>query len=248
MAKLQPQTAILRLERMAQQLILDILPSAGPTLQNMVPGGNEALIAAVEQLQPGHTLYAWGPDGSGRSHLLRGACTAYNGTYVQTDRADTILLALLESIVPGHGLGCVAVDDVHRLDDSGLSALFGLYNRWRELAASQDAFRLLVASDRAPLQMPCREDVRTRLGWGAVYRLEPLSDGAKFDALMHHAKQHGMPLSEDVLRWLLTHGSRDIRVLFATLDALDRYALANHRALTLPLLKTMLANDPAQQI
>jgi len=248
MAKLQPQNDILRLERMAQQLILDILPSADPTLQNMVPGGNGALIAAVEQLQPGHTLYAWGPDGSGRSHLLRATSAAYDGVYVQSERAQTILAGLVESIVPGHGLGCVAVDDVHRLSDSGLSGLFGLYNRWRELAGGQDAFRLLVAGDRAPLQMPCREDVRTRLGWGAVYRLEPLSDTAKFDALMHYAKQRGMPLSEDVLRWLLTHGSRDIRVLFAMLDALDRYALANHRALTLPLLKTMLANDPAQRI
>jgi len=233
---------------MAQQLILDILPSADPTLQNMVPGGNGVLIAAVEQLQPGLTLYAWGPDGSGRSHLLRGACATHGGVYIQTEGAQTVLAAVLESIVPGHGLGCVAVDDVHRLNDSGLSGLFGLYNLWRELAGGQDAFRLLVAGDRAPLQMPCREDVRTRLGWGAVFRLEPLSDAAKFDALRHYAKQRGMPLSEDVLRWLLTHGSRDIRVLFAMLDALDRYALANHRALTLPLLKTMLANDPAQKI
>ncbi|HEY7803904.1 MAG TPA: DnaA/Hda family protein, partial [Orrella sp.] len=227
MAKLQPQIAILRLERMAQQLILDILPSPDPTLQNMVPGGNGALIAAIQTLLPGHTLYAWGPDGSGRTHLLRASCAFHGGIYIDTNAATHNIQALIESMVAGHGIACVAVDDVQTLDDSGLAALFGLYNRWRECAGGADAFRLLVAGDRAPLQMPCREDVRTRLGWGAVYRLEPLSDDEKFDALMHHAKARGMPLSEDVLRWLLTHGSRDIRALFAALDALDRYALAN---------------------
>jgi DnaA family protein len=247
MMKLHQQTAILRLERMAQQLILDILPSTDPTLQNMVPGGNGALIAAVDRLSPGQTLYVWGPDGSGRSHLLRAAASHHHGHYIEPGTDEQLLVDFTEALATGHGHHCVAVDDIHLLGDLGLAALFGLYNRWRQWADGPDAFSLLVAGDRAPLQMTCREDVRSRLGWGAVYRLEPLSDAEKVDALTHHAKQLGMPLSDDVVRWLLTHGSRDIRALFAVLDALDRYALANHRALTLPLLKTMLASESANR-
>ena len=242
-ALLFPLTAILRLERMAQQLILDILPSAEPTFTNMVPGDNAAAVAAAQRLKAASTVFIWGPDGSGRSHLLKACANLHRGVYIgkPSHGAKAIANLLDHQTMPP----CVAVDDVHHLDEPALSALFGLYNRWRELAGSHEAFSLIVAADRAPLQMNCREDVRTRLGWGAVYRLEPLSDDDKFCALVRYAQDRAMPLAEDVLRWLLTHGSRDIRALFAVLDALDRYALSNHRPLTLPLLKSMMAQEPS---
>ena len=237
-----PKTDILRLERMAQQLILDILPAAEPTFDNMVLGANVAAVAAAQDLQPGQSIYIWGPEASGRSHLLRASTEWFDGVYIGAEHAAATMIDLLDqSSMPA----IVTVDDVHKLDHAGLGALFGLYNRWREQSADTLAFRLITAGDRAPLQMQCREDVRTRLGWGAVFRIEPLSDHEKYDALMQYAQARGMPLSADVLRWLLVHGSRDIRVLFAVLDALDRYALANHRPLTLPLLKSMMANQPS---
>ncbi|MCD8503762.1 MAG: DnaA regulatory inactivator Hda [Burkholderiaceae bacterium] len=230
---------------MAQQLILDILPSSEPTFDNMVPGANAAALAAAHNLTAGSTLYVWGPDGSGRSHLLRACANRYEGAYIDANASVASPADAMAALLDAPNMPrCVAVDDIHRLDEPALAAVFGLYNRWREFAASQEAFRLIVAGDRAPLQMPIREDVRTRLGWGAVYRLEPLTDEDKFAALIGYAHERGMPLSEDVLRWLLVHGSRDIRALFAMLDALDRFALANHRPLTLPLLKSMMAQKP----
>jgi DnaA family protein len=45
-----------------------------------------------------------------------------------------------------------------------------------------------------------------------------------------------------VLDWTLTHYSRDIRQLFALVDALDRYSLSKHRSVTVPLLRLMLAD------
>lgn len=233
---------------MAQQLILDILPSAEPTFDNMVPGANGAAIAAARHLKAGETIYVWGPDGSGRSHLARACANKHGGAYINaTSDSQTIARELFELLELESMPSCVAIDDIHRLAEPALSAVFGLYNRWREVSGDQDAFSLVVVGDRAPLQMSCREDLRTRLGWGAVYRLEPLSDDDKLVALAGYAQARDMPLSEDVLRWLLTHGSRDIRALFAVLEALDRYALANHRPLTLPLLKSMMAQEPLNQ-
>lgn len=229
---------------MAQQLILDILPSAEPTFDNMVPGANPAALSAAQNLNAGSTLYVWGPDGSGRSHLLKACAKHHGGVYADADPGAPASAVAISNLLEGSVMPpCVAIDDIHRLDEPALAAVFGLYNRWREQSSSQEAFSLIISGDRAPLQMPIREDVRTRLGWGAVYRLEPLSDDDKFAALIGYARDRGMPLSEDVLRWLLIHGSRDIRALFATLDALDRYALANHRPLTLPLLKSMMAQE-----
>lgn len=230
---------------MAQQLILDILPSAEPTFDNMVPGANSAVLAAARDLNPVSPMYVWGPDGSGRTHLLKACARYHGGVYFDAQSGSSSTSGAVATLLDSAAMpACVAVDDIHREDQTMLAAVFALYNRWRELSSSEEAFSLIVSGDRAPLQMPIREDVRTRLGWGAVYRLEPLSDDDKFAALIGYAEQRGMPLSEDVLRWLLVHGSRDIRALFATLDALDRYALANHRPLTLPLLKSMMAQEP----
>lgn len=236
-----PQTAILRLERMAQQLILDILPPAQASFQNMVPGANEAVIAAAQALLGGQTMYVWGADGSGRSHLLSACAVHHGGIHVRGPKSTSELSDLLSlSQLPP----LVAVDDVHKLDDAGRTALFGLYNRWREWASGSQGFCLIAAGDCAPLQMRCREDLRTRLGWGAVYRLQALSDEQKREALEQYAKAQAIPMSAEVLQWLLTHGSRDIRALFAIIEALDRYALAHHRPLTLPLLKSMMATQP----
>jgi len=240
-AVFQPESSFYDV-RMAQQLILDILPPPNPAFDNLIPGQNGAAIEAARRLALGKSLYIWGPDGSGRSHLLQACARAHPaGIYVSADQSLPRLAALLDRDEPQMGL--VAIDDVHRLSDAALAAVFSLYNRWREQAAGSGAFSLIVAGDRAPLQMPLREDLRTRLGWGLVYRLWPLSDQEKSDALSAFAARSGMPLSSEVIRWLLTHGSRDIGSLFAWVDALDRYALAQHRSLTLPLLRSMLAHN-----
>lgn len=223
---------------MAQQLILDILPPPAPTLANMVVGENAAVIAAAQSLQLGQTLYIWGSPGSGRSHLLKATAHYHEGIYLPSDQLITAQHWLDQDKPMA---ACVAIDDVQNLDAEGLALLFRLYNRWREDASDTRAFRLIVAGHCAPLQIQWREDLRTRLGWGSVYRLMALSDTEKFAALMSHALERGMPLSEEVVRWLLVHGSRDTRTLFGWLDALDKYALAQHRPLTLPLLKSLLA-------
>ncbi|WP_262358528.1 HdaA/DnaA family protein, partial [Bordetella pertussis] len=117
----------------------------------------------------------------------------------------------------------VAVDDVHRM-----------------------AFALAVSGDRAPMSLPLREDLRTRLGWDLVFRLDPLSDADKLAALTAQAAERGLQLAPEVINWMLTHHERDIRKLAALLDALDRYSLATGRPITIPLLRAMLA-DPHSQ-
>jgi len=50
-------------------------------------------------------------------------------------------------------------------------------------------------------------------------------------------------LAADVLNWILTRCSRDMRALTGLLDALDRYSLTEQRPISTALLRTML-NDP----
>ena len=56
---------------MSRQLLLEIIPAPGPTLDNTIVGSNTAAIEAASGLAPGRALYLWGPPGAGRTHILR---------------------------------------------------------------------------------------------------------------------------------------------------------------------------------
>lgn len=226
---------------MTQQLLLDILPGNPPTLDGFIHGANASAHQAVCTLAAGRALYLWGGPGCGRSHLLRASTAPAACHYVEAAQAARRLpaLALDENLV----LQRVAVDDVDQLDASGQAALFALFNRWRTAGAGPAGFAILCAGPCAPRALGLREDLRTRLAWDLVFRLEQLSDAQRLQALRERAQQRGLTLSDELLRWILTHRARDMGQLTALIDALDRYSLARHRPITLPLLKELLS-DP----
>ena len=215
-----------------RQLILELLPEAAPSLDNFVAGGNgEALAGLARWLSPENrepSVYVWGETSAGKSHLLR-ACGA---TYHDAEAAPTLTCADAEH--PFH-----AVDNVQALDAEGQIALFNLFNRLRATGG-----RLLTAGDQPPLQLRLREDLRTRLGSGLIYRLQPLTDDEKLAALRTQAAARGMRLSDDALAYLISRAPRDMRSLCALLAALDHYSLEHKRAITVPLLREVLHAAP----
>ena len=227
---------------MTQQLILDLPAIPNPSLSSFVEGRNAAALDALRQLQPGRALYLWGPNGCGRSHLLRALCAEAPGLYL--DANTDVARYAPPSPDDAAPLRLIAIDDIHCLNEARQAALFSLYNRWREAAGGAHAFALLLAGDQSPMGMPIREDLRTRLGWDLVFRLEQLSDEDRATAMAGQAQQRGLRLGPEVVSWILTHYSRDMSQLTALIDALDRYSLARHRAITLPLLRELLANEP----
>lgn|SRR5690625_639093 len=224
---------------MTQQLILDIFPPSPQTLDNYIPGENAAAVDALRNCRPGRAVYLWGPSGAGRSHLLRAVSNHADGAYFSAEQDLAGLAALTDADVMAQRL--VAVDDVDQLDEHGQSLLFRLYNRWRESGSGKNAFALVVAGDRAPMAAALREDLRTRLGWDLSFRLHLLSDDDRARALQRQAQDRGLALAPEVINWLLTYYSRDMGHLSALLNALDRYSLERKRAITVPLLKELLA-------
>jgi len=221
-----------------QQLLLNLQDDATPSLDNFVVGANAQAVQALRACTPGRALYLWGPPGVGRSHLLRALGTRPRAHYSNAGMPATALQRLATDETQAYI--CVAVDEVERLGMAAQAALFALYNHWRAVAATRQAFFLVVAGDRAPRAMSLREDLRTRLGWDLVFRLEPLSDQDRIQALQARVAQRALSLPVEVLQWLLTYYSRDMRHLSAVVDALDRYSLQTLRPITLPLLKTVL--------
>ena len=104
----------------------------------------------------------------------------------------------------------------------------------------------MAAAGRVPpVDLPLREDLRTRLGWGHVFALQPLDEAAARATLRREADRRGIFLSDDVMDHLLTRFPRDLSHLMGLLDRLDAFALSRSRAVTVPLLKLMLTEEGA---
>lgn len=213
-----------------RQLLLDLLPETPPSLDNFVPGGNgETLAALTAWLAGGHgesSLLLWGEPGSGKSHLLLASGFCYRDARQDPD------LAGLEELPEN-----LAVDHVEALSAAGQIALFNAFNRIRAARG-----RLLTAAAQAPAHLALRDDLRTRLGYGLIYRLLPLSDAEKAAAIQHQAAERAMKFPREALDYLLRHAPRDMRALSALVVALDHYSLEQKRPITLPLLREVLAS------
>ena len=215
-----------------RQLILDLLPASPPSLDNYVAGGNGETLAALTHWLAGAaqetSFCLWGEAGCGRSHLLLASGFRY---------IDAALDPALDSAPDDDQL---AIDNVGALDATGQIALFNHFNRLR-----RDGGRLLTAAPQPPAHLSVREDLRTRLGSGLIYRLQVLSDDEKAAALAAQARERALKLPPDGIAYLLRHAPRDMRTLSAFIVALDRFTLENKRAVTLPLLRELLSRNTA---
>jgi len=218
----------------ARQLPLPLTIPPDPTLENFVAGSNVELLERLRAAAAGTTdesvIFLWGEPGSGRTHLLRGvAAAAGEAAYLPAD-AD------YASAVDRR---LIAVDDVDRLDDARQIALFGIINHARESGGV-----VVAAGPVPPAQLALREDLKTRLGWGLVYRVQPLSDEDKATHLHAEAGRRGLRLPDEVVDYLLSRAPRDLRSLLGVLDQLDRQSLSRQRPITVPLLRELLNDTP----
>jgi DnaA family protein len=229
-----------------RQLTLDLGTPPPATFDNFFAAGNHELVTRLRELESAlaagpvadRTFYVWGEPGSGRSHLLHALAHDANGRACFLNPQ-----APLAAFTFDPAITLYAVDDCERLSGAQQIALFNLFNEVRAHPSSA----LVATGNVAPLGLSVREDLRTRLGWGLVFQLAPLLDEGKAAVLKHAARERGIALADDVPAYLLTHFRRDMPSLMTLLDELDRFSLEQKRAVTLPLLRVMLAarEEPA---
>jgi DnaA family protein len=196
-----------------RQLALPISPPPEPTLDNFVPGANTELLVRLRDLAAGEL--------------------AESVLYLWGEPGSGRSHLLAASARPG----LTVADDVQGLDEPRQIALFNAIN-----AARDSGGAVLAAGNAPPAQLALREDLRSRLAWGLVYQVKPLTDAQKALSLHGEAARRGLKLSDEVVWYLLTHVRRDLHSLAGLLDQLDRTSLEQRRAVTLPLVRELIRN------
>jgi DnaA family protein len=210
---------------------------AAPTLSfdNFLPGANSAVLAHLHALQAGAPpVFLWGPQGSGKTHLLRALGLSWQQRGGQVGWYD--MHAPLPWIV-NENQSLLLLDDCDRFDVDRQQAAFALFVEAATLGLS-----IVATGALPPIDLTLREDLRTRLAWGLIFNLQPLGDAEMRAALRREADRRGIFLSDDVMDYLLTRFARDLKNLMRLLDQLDEFALSHKRGVTVPLLKQMLAD------
>ncbi len=228
------------------QLPLGIRLRDDATFANFYPGANAAALGYVERIcspEAGWSdelIYVWGNAGVGRSHLLQAACLRVEqrgelAIYLPLADVAEYGPALLDNLEQSE---LVCLDDLDAVagDPVWEEALFHLFNRLRDSGR-----RLLLAADASPREITVQlADLKSRLSLSLVFQLQELSDEDKLRALQLRASRRGLSLPDDVGRFILTRGVRNMSALFDLLDRLDQASLQAQRKLTIPFLKQTL--------
>ncbi len=224
-----------------EQIPLAIGPESLPTFGNYHAGVNGPALDHLRSLNlPAPPVYLWGGGGCGKTHLLQALaarCQAAGQQLAWFDAADPLPWTL----VPGWSI--VIVDRCEALGDAAQHAAFALFED-----AAAHGVQWLAAGRLPPVDLPLRDDLRTRLSWGHVFALQPLPDTETRAALRREADRRGIFLSDEVMAFLLTRLDRDLGHLMRLLDQLDRYGLAKARRITVPLVRQMLIEEGAQEM
>lgn len=234
---------------MSDQLPLQIGLRPGTTLDGFAVGDNAQLLAALRATVAGtgeRFLFLAGPAGSGRTHLLAGACNlgaAHRLRCAYLPLGDPAGLApdILEGL---DGLDLVCLDDVDGVAGrhDWEEGLFALFNGLRDGHGA-----LIVAAAQGPASLPLTlPDLRSRLSWGLTLTVRPLRDAQLCAALDAAAAARGLRLGDGVARFLVERCPRDLPSLLAVLDRLDEASLAAKRPLTLPFVRARLGDESAR--
>ncbi len=227
-----------------KQLALDIGLAPVPTLENFVSVGNEAALEHLKlwvgnpRRSPVPTCL-WGEGGSGKTHLLRAVRQALQDGGARVGWLDA---SILHPVDYDDAWEAVILDDVQLYTAEQQAAAFNWFVN-AQTPAHGPARWVLAAADRPPADLQLREDLRTRLGWGHVFQLHALGEAERRSVLRRAADERGVFLGDEVMDFMLNRFSRDLSSLMMLLDQLDGYALRTQRAITIPLIKSMLENE-----
>ncbi len=229
-----------------KQIPLDVQLADYAVFDTWLAGDNGALVHALKQAATVQTFtlcWLWGAPETGKTHLLQ-ACVneAHNNNfrtaYLPVGPGSELEPAIVENMGDIDVICIDAVDMVAGHEDWE-KAIFGLFESVR-----QSGSRLIMAAEKSPLHCAFSlPDLVSRFSIGATFRLHPLSSEDKIKAMQLRARWLGLELPDEVAHFLFSRVARGNHFLFDMLERLDKKALTEQKRLTIPFVRSFLADD-----
>jgi chromosomal replication initiator protein len=230
------------------QLIFDFPVIPRFSFDNFVVcGGNSTAYRFAQKLATDaaeNLLYIYGPEGSGKTHLLTALANSVNGKYFSFRDADTLYCGGDDSEGSSRlrdhfeGAEALVLDDLHLLPDrqEARVELWELFN-----AYYTSGKKIAIAGLGAPKELPHLDGhLTSRLLWGLVARIDVSDDGSRRMILKKLAEDRHAILPDDVIDQMLLTVRRDIPSLVWALENINRFSISTKRKITLRLAKEAL--------
>jgi DnaA-homolog protein len=221
----------------APQIPFELFEAEPPSFENFLVDRNEEVVTRLYAAATGQQRFGvtslWGGRSAGKTHLLKSFFSVVNA---QNKRA-IVLTAHVDTLdSPFSDFDAVLADDVDRFDREHQAWLFNAFNH-----VVPRGGLVLTTGATPPALWPIREDLRTRLASGLVFEVLPVAHEALPKLMGEFATKRGLRLSEEVLTYVVNHTNRSVGELCQTVTGLDRLSLSLKRPVTIPLVRTYLA-------
>ena len=198
-------------------------------------------------------LFIYGSAGLGKTHLLHAIghyvhqnYAHYQVRYVST---ETFLNEYVDAIRTNsttafkrryRDADVLLIDDIQFMEGKeGLQEEF--FHTFNALHGANK--QIIISSDRMPDAIPTLEDrLRGRFRWGLITDIQPPDLETRLAILHNKAERDATPMPSEVLEFIATHITNNIRELEGALIRVSAYASLNRVPVTVPLAERLLAD------
>ena len=213
-----------------------------------------ALSVAEKPAESYNPLFIYGPSGLGKTHLLHAIGHLHLQLFpfkrVRYVSTETFMNEFVEMIRRNarkefqkayREVDLLLIDDVQfMLNSERLQEEF--FHTFDSVHGSGG--QIVLSSDRPLRVMTALEDrLKTRIGWGLLTDIQPPDFETRLAILRHKSRHHkGNPAPDEVLNFIATHVSDNVRELEGALIRVDAYASLSQTPLTEDLAREVLAD------
>jgi chromosomal replication initiator protein len=208
-------------------------------------------------------LFIYGDSGLGKTHMLHAighyAQSLFNGARVRYVSSEEFTNDFINAIRDGKAdnfrrryrdVDILLVDDIQFLENKEQTQeeFFHTFNTLHNANK-----QIVISSDRAPKQLVTLEDrLRNRFEWGLITDVQPPELETRIAILRKKAVQEGLVAPPEVLEYIASKISTNIRELEGALIRVTAFASLNRQSVDLQLaeivLKDLIPNDTGPEI